>query len=246
MRRHGVVDLARGLLQLVFPNTCLICDVRETDLPPFRHGLCNACHHAVTIDLRPSCPRCGLTVGPHTDVANGCVGCREDSLGFESVIRLGTYENRLREAVIRMKSGAGIALAEMMGRVFWESACDRLRSARIDIVIPVPLHWRREWVRGHNQAGAVAEELAKGLMVTFGPKHLRRVRHTPQQVQPSAAARRENVRGAFRVRRGASVAGKRILLVDDVMTTGSTAGEAARTLRKAGAEGVMVAVLARR
>src|SRR6476661_9648588 len=102
MWRQGLVDLTRGLLQLVFPNTCLICDVREMDLPPFRHGLCTACHDAVTTDLRPSCPRCGLTVGPHTDVADGCVVCRDDSLGLESVIRLGPYENQLRDAVIRM------------------------------------------------------------------------------------------------------------------------------------------------
>jgi len=185
-------------------------------------------------------------VGPHSDVKAGCVNCRGESLGFESVIRLGPYENRLREAVLRMKLSSGETLAGMMGRVFWETACDRLRAARVEVVVPVPLHWRREWIRGHNQAMSVAEELARGLGVPFVPRIIRRVRYTPQQVQPSAAARRENVRGAFRVRHRASVAGKRILLVDDVMTTGSTASEVARTLGQAGAREVIVAVLARR
>jgi ComF family protein len=246
MWRHGLMHVVRGLTDLVFPKACLICEVAETDLGQFRHGLCIDCHRAVTTDLCPLCPRCGLTVGPHTDVADGCISCRGISLGFESVIRLGPYENRLREAVIRMKSGFGATLAEMMGRVFWETACDRLRSTKTEVVVPIPLHWRREWNRGHNQAAALAEELAKGLGIAFSPGHLRRVRYTPQQVQPSAAARRENIRGAFRVRRGANVARKRILLVDDVMTTGSTAGEAARMLKQAGADVVIVAVLARR
>src|SRR6188472_4780072 len=89
MWRHGLMNLARGFAQLIFPNTCLICDVAETDPCQFRHGLCIDCHRAVTADLRPCCPRCGVTVGPHTDVAEGCMACRDLSLGFESVIRLG-------------------------------------------------------------------------------------------------------------------------------------------------------------
>jgi ComF family protein len=145
-----------------------------------------------------------------------------------------------------MKSSEGEALAEMLGRVFREVAGSRVCALGVDVVVPVPLHWRRHWARGYNQAAAIAREFATGLGVRFEPRLLRRVRHTPQQLQPSAAARRENVRGAFRVKRGASPGGKRILLVDDVMTTGSTAAEAARTLRAAGAERVVVAILARR
>ena len=244
--RHELLDFARGLVQLVFPNTCLICEEAESDLGRFRHGLCSDCHRAVSTDSRQYCPRCGLTVGPHSDVADGCAGCRNESLGFEAVIRLGPYETRLREAVIRMKSESGTILAEMMGRVFFEAAGDRLRAARSDCVVPVPLHWRREWHRGHNQSTAIGEGLASGLGIALDRKCLRRVRHTPQQLQPSATARRENVRGAFRIRRGSNLDGKRILLVDDVMTTGSTAGEAARTLRQAGAKAVIVAILARR
>jgi ComF family protein len=246
MWSHGLSEFARGVAQLVFPNSCLICDVPEEKTDRLRHGLCTDCHGAVTGDVRPACTRCGRTVGPHIETADGCVECRSVALGFDSVIRLGTYEGQLRTAAIRMKSAAGEALAEMMGRVFWESACERLRSANADVVVPVPLHWRREWGRGHNQSAALAEGIAGGLGVPMDRGCARRVRHTPQQVQPSAAARRENVRGAFRVRRRASVAGKRILLVDDVMTTGSTAGEVARTLKEAKAEAVVVAILARR
>jgi ComF family protein len=243
---RGLAVLARGVTQLVFPNSCLICDAPEADRDDFRHGLCSDCRRAVTSDHLPACPRCAITIGPHAETEGGCSACRGESLGFDSAIRLGPYTGRLRDAVLRTKSGTGEALAEMLGRVYWEAACARLGVAGVDVVVPVPLHWRRRWARGYNQTAAVARELAAGLGVACDPRALRRVRHTPQQLQPSASARRENVRGAFRVGRRASLGGKRILLVDDVMTTGSTAAEAARTLRAGGAEWVLVAVVARR
>jgi ComF family protein len=159
---------------------------------------------------------------------------------------MGAYEGRLRDAILRMKKSSGQSLAENMGRIFGECRRDRLSVLRSELVAPVPLHWRRAWLRGYNQAAALAEQLAWVTGVPCSQDCLRRIRHTPQQLQPTATARRENVRGAFRVRRGAIVKGKRILLVDDVMTTGSTVSEASRTLREAGAAEVVVAVLARR
>jgi ComF family protein len=145
-----------------------------------------------------------------------------------------------------MKDGKGEGLAEMLGRVFQDKKKEPLSIAKIDVVVPVPLHWRRRWTRGYNQSAALGREIAASLAVGFEPRLLVRVRHTPQQVQPSASARKENVRGAFRVKRYARLEGRTVLLVDDVLTTGSTAGEAARTLREAGAKKVILAVLARR
>jgi ComF family protein len=224
---QGLRDLARGLADLAYPNSCLICDISESSGDRLRHGLCRDCHRAVTSDSLPSCFRCGNTIGPHVNTSEGCSDCRSHSLAFQSVYRLGVYEGRLRDAVLRMKSGSGDALSHRMGRVGFEVMSERLLAARIDLVVPVPLHWMREWARGHNQSLALAEEMAKGLGVTYSSKCLKRVRNSPQQLQPSASARRVNIRGAFRVRRGANLSGKRILLVDDVMTTGSTASEAA-------------------
>ena len=243
---RGLKDVARGVAQLLLPNACLICDAPESDREDFRHGLCNECHDMVTRDPHLICPRCARTVGPHTDTARGCAACRGVSLGFESAVRLGPYEGRLRDATLRMKDAPGEGLADAMGRAFAGIACPALRTAGIELVVPVPLHWRRRWVRGYNQAGAVAREFAPGLNAEFAPRVLRRVRYSPQHLQPTAAARRENVKGAFRVSRGARVEGRCVLLVDDVMTTGSTAAEAAKTLKEAGARRVLVAVLARK
>ena len=148
--------------------------------------------------------------------------------------------------MLRTKFLAGEGLADLLGRLFAENRGSQLRPAEIDLVAPVPLHWWRKWVRGYNQAEAVARELAAGLCVPFVPNLLHRVRWTTQQVQPTREARRENVKGAFRVRWCARVTARTVLLVDDVMTTGSTLGEAARVLRAAGADRIVVAVLARK
>lgn len=241
MRRTAA--FARNALQLFYPDVCLVCGA-GSGAP--RHGLCNACWRAVTTDPFAACPWCAQTVGPHTATADGCAECRGHALGFERAYRLGPYAGPLRDAVLRIKFAPGEGLADLLGRALAECRGDALRAEGFDTVAPVPLHWWRKWTRGYNQSEAVARELAAGLGVAFVPKLLRRVRWTPQQVQPTRAARKENVKGAFRVAGGARVLGKAVLLVDDVMTTGSTLGEAARTLTAAGAARVVVAVLARK
>lgn len=243
---RGLSELARGIAHLIFPNVCLICDKPETDGPAFRHGVCCDCHRALIEDPFTVCPRCAATAGPHSELTDGCGVCRSQSLGFDAALRLGPYDGRLRDAVLRMKSASGESLAEMLGRITAEQHGKAIQPAGVQVVVPVPLHWRRRWARGYNQAEAVARELAGVVGVTCEPRWLRRVKPTPQQAQPSAAARRENIRGAFRLGRRASLTGRTVLLVDDVMTTGSTAGEAARVLKAGGAAKVIVAILARR
>jgi ComF family protein len=244
--RRVAAEFVRNVAEWVYPTACLVCDALAGEPGTFRHGVCNDCHAALTTDPREVCPWCAQTVGPSTDTSSGCPQCRGVSLGFEQAFRLGPYGGKLRDAVLRTKVLAGEGLADVLGRLLAECrGCDILDTG-IDLVAPVPLHWWRKWTRGYNQAEAVGRELARGLRVAFAPRLLRRVRWTPQQSQPTREARRENVRGAFRVARGARVAGRTVLLVDDVMTTGSTLGEAARALRGAGAGRVVVVVLARR
>ena len=241
-----LAEVAREAVGLIYPPACLICDTLVPGADALRHGLCTTCYHAVTMDSLPCCPRCAQSVGPHADTANGCVECRGENLGFERAVRLGPYAGKLRDAVLRMKFLAGESLADMMGRIFVECHRKALDALEVDAVAPLPLHWWRRWRRGYNQSESVARELALGLSVSFEPRLLRRVRHTAQQGQPSRSARQANMKGAFRVGRGASLGGQTILLVDDVMTTCATTSEAAKTLLAGGAERVVVAVLARR
>jgi len=185
-------------------------------------------------------------VGPYVNLAGGCTLCRNEHFAFDSVLRLGRYEGLLRDVVLRLKHHSGAGLAEALGDLWADHAASQLRAAAIEVIIPVPLHWWRRWRRGYNQSEALAQALARILGVPCRPSWLSRGRATSvQHYQPSASARRENVRDAFHTRYGASIKGRKILLIDDVMNTGSTAHEAARPLRAAGAASIVVAVLAR-
>src|SRR5262245_22864190 len=235
-------ELARGALHLLYPGACEVCD---TPLPPGAARLCDPCRNALTADPHPTCPRCAATVGPFVPLAAGCTHCRGSSFHFERVLRLGPYDGLLRDVILRLKHSAGEGLAETLGELWAEHAEAALGAAGAQVVVPVPLHWRRRLARGYNQSAVLAEALASRLRLPCRPGWLRRIRHTAQQTLQAPSNRPANVRGAFRAARADALKGKAVLLVDDVLTTGSTASEAARALRESGAGSVVVAVLAR-
>jgi ComF family protein len=231
----------RGLMQLLYPNTCWICDQH---LGEEYVDFCSTCRTLLTVDPHATCPRCSSTVGPFVDLDGGCTRCRGTTFGFDQALRLGPYEGLLREVILRLKHPAGEGLAELIGKLWAEQAAPRLRELKPDAILPVPLHWLKHWRRGYNQSQALARALAEHLRVPCQSRWLRRVRPTPPQTQQTPGARLDNVRGAFRARRGLAVEGKTVLLVDDVLTTGSTASEAARALRVGRPARIVVAVLA--
>lgn len=235
-------DLKRGLVQLLLPNTCWIC---ERHLPEANTSFCSDCSDALTIDPFPSCPRCGSTVGPHVPLDKGCVHCVRETYAFDRVFRLGEYDGVLRETIIRMKQSGGESLADAIAPLFAERLAPRLQECMPDVIIPIPLHWMRYFRRGFNQSQAIARPIAMGLGKPCRIRALRRIRRTPKQTTQSAGQRRENVKGAFAARPDPSLSGKTILLVDDVLTTGATANEAARALRSMKPAQILVAVIAR-
>lgn len=237
------LDVARGVRQLVYPPICAWC---ETLVSKPGDDFCPDCIRALTDDPHFTCPRCTSTVGQFADVADGCPGCRDDRFHFDSALRLGAYDGVLRDTILAMKCRAGETLGECVGRLWARHHADRFRSLGVNVVIAVPLHWWRRLWRGHNQAEHLSAAVAAVLGVQHRPGWLRRVRPTSSQVGKLRTARQENVRGAFQAARGSDWKGRSVLLIDDVLTTGSTASEAARALRDAGASIVHVAVLARR
>ncbi|MBM4070637.1 MAG: ComF family protein [Planctomycetes bacterium] len=233
--------LWHGTLQLLFPGSCWLCG---QTLAEGHTGFCLSCRQTLTSDPQPTCPRCSSSIGPHVDLTGGCQRCRGTSFDFDECTRLGPYQGLLRDAILRMKRWQGEGLAEVLGALWAEHALARLRSKQPHVVIPVPLHWTRRWSRGYNQSQVLARALALALAVPFQPGWLRRRRRTGSQTALTAEERRKNLRGAFHAGRGLNLAGKTILLVDDVLTTGATASDAARALRAVGAERINVAVLA--
>jgi ComF family protein len=132
-----------------------------------------------------------------------------------------------------------------MGHFLWNRFGPQLLEAAIDLLIPVPMHWRRRMAHGTNSAMLLAEALARPLRVPVNTRMLRRRRNTQPQFSLSTRERRENVRGAFVIRGTFPKAKPHVLLVDDIMTSGATANEAARMLRRAGARRITVIVAAR-
>lgn len=227
----------------VWPRVCLVCSTPIVE--PTQDCLCPSCVAALTTDPHLHCPRCGSTVGLHTDLSAGCARCRNDSFSFASVLRLGVYEGTLRDAILHIKLPGSDALAEALGRLFARTRRDRLLASNPQVVVPVPLHWVRRWKRGQNQAESIARGVAEVLNLPL-VRAIRRVRPTPKQTAVTAEERRRNIKDAFCFRTRSGVKGLRVLLIDDVLTTGATASEAAAAIRSAGAAQVYVAVLAHR
>lgn len=233
-----------GARHLIYPGCCLLCG---QPLSAEQAHFCSFCHQKLFKDLELTCPRCAGAVGPFAIIDGRCPACRNESFAFEQVLRLGSYQKNqlLHDVVLRLKNQRGEGLAELLGEYWAKEAAARFASLHFEVMVPVPLHWRRRWQRGYNQSAALCRGLATSLHVPYQPSWLRRVRHTPRQSRQTPAGRKANVRGAFRARPGVPSKGRAVLLVDDVMTTGATASEAARALRAAGAGRVVVAVLAR-
>jgi len=161
--------------------------------------------------------------------------------GFDAAYCFGTYEGTLRQLIHLFKYSRMKPLAKPLAEYL---AAALPRDQRFDIVVPMPLHWRRRWQRGFNQSELLARVTARRSGIPM-VNAVRRVRATESQAGLSNAQRRDNVSGAFRVKDGGRVQGLRVLLIDDVMTTGATAAACAQALKRAGAKSVALLALAR-
>ena len=228
-----------SFLDLLYPPACRICGC---DPDPHR-DFCLPCLDTIPGRGMSACARCSRRVGPHLHDASGCARCRRETLAVDRVIAAASYDGPVRDLIWRLKFRGERSLGLPLGR--WIAQGVASAGVRADLIVPVPLHWRRLIARGYNQAHILAKTTSKELSIPLQPRAVRRVRATtPQSSLEGAATRRQNVRGAFRcrerLRRGATV-----ILVDDVITTGATMGECALALREGGAARIIGAVIAR-
>ena len=217
------------LANLFYPQRCVGCERRASDV------LCRACFEALPFVGHPFCRRCGA---PTAFEVYGCGECRDKDFGFDGARAPLRYEGVGKELVHALKYKRYIRVVE---KVMVPLMVDLLDGGRFDGVVPAPLHRVRLAKRGFNQAELMARGVAEKINALVLDK-LKVVRRTRDQVELSAEARRANVAGAYASR--GPVAG-RILLVDDVFTTGATLSECAGVLRKAGAKEVHALTLCR-
>jgi ComF family protein len=227
---------------LLFPAACVGCSAEIES--PGGASICEECLRLLPLFYGATCERCGAPV-PGQRPRKRCHTCGNTKLSFDETIALGQYDGPLREWLLRMKDGRGDTLALAIADLVAQRQAERLAALRPDVVVPVPMHWRRRLMRGTNSPAVMAERLAGHLRLPHANDLLRRTRYTVPQFSLPPSKRPANVRGAFAVRPGYHLHQARVLLVDDILTTGSTCSQAARALKQGGAESVVVVVAAR-
>lgn len=242
---RGARVLAGTVLDWVFPRHCYDCG--EPIHEPGRNVLCPVCTDVLLerrID-RHFCAVCGLPLPGHSDGDSLCLTCMAEERYFDRARSFFPYDSPIAPVVRAYKFRGDFYLGPRLLKGILRSAGAPPGIEIPSAVVAVPLHPRRLRERGYNQSALLGRVLARWLDRPLLPGVLRRTRHTSRQTGLSRTARRDNVRGAFRVARPGAVDGLNLLLVDDVMTTGATVDECCKVLKRAGAAEVQVITLAR-
>jgi competence protein ComFC len=231
------------LVDLLYPRQCQICGEVET-CRRFSF-LCDGCFDSAPRLNPPYCERCALPLPGAFSAPFRCPNCSEMSLHFSRAMAPLRFQGVVRRVIHAFKYSHQRYWSQVLSSWLVDEAKSWNLSAEVDVVVPVPLFATRERERGFNQAKLLTEDFVKAVRIPCEPRALVRVRETETQTHLDRAERLENLRNAFQVRNADSIEGKRVLLMDDVLTTGSTANECARVLQEAGATSVLVFTLAR-
>jgi ComF family protein len=244
--KSGLFGRMQGVLQrisLAAGRRCSICGRRIAVRDPLFPELCPACRAALQPRIKGYCPQCGICYASDRDEVYVCSACRHAPRPWSSLGFFGPYSGLIRTVVTDFKFKARLPLVTILAKMLEQGfALHAMQSA--DVVVPVPLHVRRLQERGFNQSLEMARKLVPTLAPRLDVRSLVRTRDTRPQRGLDQKARHINLENAFAVR-GSDLVGKHVLLVDDVMTTGSTLATCARVLHRGGAGRVDVLVVAR-
>ena len=229
------------LLDAILPPLCLGCG----EIVASPGALCAQCWPRFSFIAAPHCERCGVPFADDMGQDALCTECLTRPPRFRRARAVLIYDDRSRRVVLPLKHGDRTDMARACGA--WMARAGAELLAEADALVPVPLHWRRLWARRFNQSAMLAAAISAESGVPIAAGALKRVKPTVQQVGLSRSERTLNVQGAFRVpaESKAAVAGRRLVLVDDVLTSGATVDGCARALLRAGAANVDVLIFAR-
>lgn len=236
-------NVVGGIIDIIFPSRCIICGVflNDSPSPPF----CTTCLSGIHHISSPQCTRCGIPFPDSHGENHLCGECISTEQPFSIARALGKYEGTLLTAIHRFKYGRKISAGTALGRIMAHRTCRSHDFEDFSLVIPVPLHTKRLRERGFNQSVILAREIARAHNIPLNLSSLERKVDTQQQTQLKKNERGQNVRGAFALTKPGPIEGKKILLIDDVFTTGSTVRECARVLIRNGAKEVAALTVAR-
>ncbi len=227
----------RRILNVLYPPKCLICEVI---LAPDEYGCCHSCAGKLPFIEPPYCLKCGKPV--YSAETEYCMDCQKQSHVFTKGIALWSYDEQVRKAVYRFKYKNRREYAGYFGEELIKRYGRQMRGWDADAVIPVPLHKKRLKRRGFNQAELIAKEIGRRLEVPVEPDMVFRIVNTRPQKELNEKERHKNLKNAFKISKNV-VKLKKIILVDDIYTTGATADAIARLLLRAGVEKIYVVIL---
>ncbi len=227
--------MLKTISRIIFPPRCVLCQrPGHADL-----DICLSCYQSLPF-IRYACTQCALPLEGEYRANSLCGHCLKQSPVFDHSISLLRYENKVVQLVTRYKFHNSLSYSRLLAELLLRELID---AEKPDCLIAVPLHSRRLYERGFNQSHELAKIIAKRLKIPLASEAVLRVRETEQQTGLNAKQRRQNIRGAFAVT--ATIKYKHVVLIDDVVTTGSTVNELARVLKKAGVQTVGIWSIAR-
>ncbi len=233
-------SITKNVTDFIFPSTCPCCNktIEPTNL------FCGKCFHQISFIKKPFCYRCALPL--HVDAPGEkllCSDCLKKRPIYDLARAVFIYDSVSKSCILKLKYADRMEYAYPLVELLYQAG-DEL-FLKTDIIMPVPMHWRRKLKRKYNQADLLARLLAKKTNLLYSSNNLIRSRFTEVQENKTLIERNKNVKGAFCVKYPQKIQNKSILLIDDVFTTGSTVNNCAKTLKEAGAKAVYVLTVAK-
>jgi ComF family protein len=236
--------LLQSLVDIIYPKKCLACKEELTTRTPDTF-VCTQCWKKIKLNLPPFCSLCGRQLEAKNLLKNICPGCVRKELHFDRAFSPYRYDSTIKTLIHEFKYQGKDYLGKPLARLLIDFIREyTLPLDDLDLIIPVPLHKSRLREREFNQAQILSRYIAEGFSRNICDDNLVRNRQTKTQTELDEKLRLENIRGSFSLHKKEAIKNKNILLIDDVLTTGSTCSEAAFTLKQAGAKIVFVLTLA--
>ena len=241
MQKRNIKGFFDNILSEIFVDkyNCIVCDEELEE--PSRYGLCPTCKAKLTFIQDRICKKCGRL---QLNEADYCDTCKAHKRVFEFARSCVVYDDAAMDTVRGIKFGGKKYFAKYMANFLVDRFKETFDGVNIDVVVPVPITRKKKISRGFNQSWEIAKVFAKSLELTADDKIIVKIKDTQEQAKLGGKEREENVIGAFEVKLPEKIADKNALIIDDVMTTGSTASEIAKTLKGAGAKEVYLLTFA--